>query len=230
MKLTALALALFALTAAPAAADQKETERVDKTIAFAGGGTLKLRNFSGDVRVTGTSGNDVVIHAVRRATRDRLDNIKLDISVEGSTVVVEANKRPREWDHHDNNVVETEFDIQVPAATNLDLYAFSGDLIVNDTTRDIKAQTFSGSITLDVSRASAMPDVDAETFSGDIKTRVPSNGSGRVEFNTFSGDLKSDVPLMLRGSSRKHMSADLGSGAGSKLEFKTFSGDLRIQR
>src|SRR5262249_52697238 len=104
------------------------------------------------------------------------------------------------------------------------------DLVVSDMTRDIKAQTFSGNITLDVSRATAMPDLDAETFSGDIKTRVPANGSGRVEFNTFSGDMKSDLPLMLRGNSRKHMSADLGSGSGSKLEFKTFSGDLRIQR
>jgi DUF4097 and DUF4098 domain-containing protein YvlB len=230
MKLTAIALALLALSAAPASAEQRETERVDRTIAFAGGGTLKLRNFSGNVRVTGTSGNDIVIHAVRRATRERLDNIRLDISVEGSTVVVEANKRSRDWSDRDNNVVDTEFDVQVPASTTLDLYAFSGDLQVSDTTREIKARTFSGSITVDVSRAPAMPDVDAETFSGNIKTRVPANGSGRVDFNTFSGDLKSDVPLMLRDSSRKHMSADLGSGGGSKLEFKTFSGDLRIQR
>src|SRR4026209_1851081 len=80
MKLTALTLAVLALVAAPAAAEQKETERVDRTIAFAGGGTLKLRNFSGDVRVTGTAGNDIVVHAVRRATRERLDNIRLDIS------------------------------------------------------------------------------------------------------------------------------------------------------
>src|SRR5262249_34748729 len=184
-------------TAAPAAARQRETERVDKTIAFAGGGTLKLKNFSGEVRITGTSGNDVVIHAVRRATRERLDNVRLDISVEGSAIVIEANKRSRDWNERDNNSVDTQVHIQVPAATHLDLNTFSGDLVVTDTTRDIKAKTFSGNITLDVGRASAMPDLEAETFSGDIKTRVPSNGSGRVEFNTFSGDLKSDIPLML---------------------------------
>jgi hypothetical protein len=230
MKITAISLLALTLAAGPAAAQSKETERVDRTIAFAPGGTLKLKNFSGDVRIAGTSGNDIVVHAVRRGTRERLDNIKLDISVQGSTVEIEANKREPFWKEKNDNVVETEFDIQVPAATRLDLYAFSGDLIVSGTTNEIEAQTFSGNIELDVSHAQFTPEVKAETFSGDIKTHVASGGSGRVQFNTFSGDLKSDVPLLLHGGSRKSMTADLGTGSGSKLEFKTFSGDVRLMK
>jgi DUF4097 and DUF4098 domain-containing protein YvlB len=201
---------------------------VDRTIAFSSGGSLKLRNFSGAVHVTGTAGNDVVVHAVRTATRDRLDNIKLDIEVSGSTVSIEANRRASNWGDRDNNVVETQFEIQVPAATSLNLYAFSGDLIVRGTTADITAQTFSGNIDLDVSTAPASPDVKAETFSGDITTRVPAASNGRVEFNSFSGDLRSDLPLLLHRKSRRDVSADLGTGGGAKLEFKTFSGDLRL--
>jgi hypothetical protein len=64
MKHTAFALLLATLAAAPAAAQGKETETVDRTIAFSRGGTLKLKNFSGNVSVTGTASNDVVIHAV----------------------------------------------------------------------------------------------------------------------------------------------------------------------
>jgi DUF4097 and DUF4098 domain-containing protein YvlB len=223
------ALALFALiVAGPAAAEQKETENVDRTIAFSPGGTLKLKNFSGDVRITGTAGSDVVIHAVRTAARDRLDNIKLDIAVDGSTIAIEANRRSRNWDQHNDNVVQTRFDIQVPAATTLDLHNFSGDLTVSETTAGIEAQTFSGNIDLDVSRAPGIPDLKAETFSGDIRTRVPPGGAGRVQFHTFSGDLRSDLPLMLHNGSRKNVTADLGSGSGSTLEFKTFSGDLRL--
>lgn len=228
MKLTATALLALTLAAGPAVAEQKETERVDRTIAFAGGGTLKLKNFSGDVTVTGTSGNNVVIHAVRTATRERLDNIRLEIAVEGSTINIEANQRARDWKERDNNIVETTFDIQVPASTRLDLYAFSGDLHVKDTTAGIDAQTFSGNIDLDLAQASYTPDLKAETFSGDIRTRVNTGGSGRVEFSTFSGDLQSDLPLSLHNSSRKRMSADFGNGGGSKLEFKTFSGDIRL--
>jgi DUF4097 and DUF4098 domain-containing protein YvlB len=228
MRNTAVALLMFTLAASPAAAQGKETDTVDRTIAFSRGGTLKLKNFSGDVHITGTAGNDVVVHAVRTATRDRLDNIKLDIEVNGSTVAIEAKRRVANWDRINDNIVETKFEIQVPAATSLDLYAFSGALIVRGTTSDIEAQTFSGNIDLDVSTAPASPDVKAETFSGDITTRVPAASNGRVEFNSFSGDLRSDLPLLLHRKSRRDISADLGTGGGAKLEFKTFSGDLRL--
>lgn len=228
MRNTALALLMLTLVASPAAAQRRETETVDRTVAFSRGGTLKLKNFSGTVRVTGTQGTDVVVHAVRTATRDRLDNITLDIEVSGSTVSIEANRRSPNWNSKNNNVVETEFDIQVPAATVLDLYAFSGDLIARGTTSDVQAQTFSGNIDLDLSTAQQSPDVKAETFSGDITTRVPAASNGHLEFNSFSGDLRSDLPLQLNRKSRRDISADFGSGSGAKLEFKTFSGDLKL--
>jgi DUF4097 and DUF4098 domain-containing protein YvlB len=231
MRTAAIALLALTFLPSPSVADQrerKETETVDRTIAFSRGGTLKLKNFSGDVKITGTGANDVVIHAVRTATRERLDNIKLDISINGSTIEIEANQKVQGWEEKNNNVVETDFEIQVPAATILDLYTFSGDLRVAQTTADIEAKTFSGDIELDVSQAQGTPDIKAETFSGDIRTRVPAAASGRVQFNTFSGDLKSDVPMQLHGSSRKSMTADLGVGSGAKLEFKTFSGDVNL--
>jgi len=228
MRITPLVLVALTLSAGPAAAQQKETETVDRTIAFSRGGTLKLNNFSGDVRVTGTSGNDVVIRAVRTATRERLDGIKLDIQIEGSTINVEANRKVPGWDRKNDNVVETRFEIQVPAATNLQLHVFSSDLIVRDTIGEIDAHTFSGNVDLDVSGASASPDLKAETFSGDITARVPQTSGGRLAFNTFSGDMRSDLPLTLHGKSRRNIDADLGGGGGSRLEFKNFSGDLRL--
>src|SRR3954469_2535109 len=100
-----LALLILGFLAAPAAAQRKETETVDRTLAFSPGGTLKLNNFSGNVRITGTSGSSVVIHAVRTATRERLDNIALDIQVSGSTVDIEANRRSATWHERNDNVV-----------------------------------------------------------------------------------------------------------------------------
>ena len=52
-----------------------ETQTVDKTVAIPAGGTLKVRNFSGKVEITGTDRADVSLHAVRRASRERLDRI-----------------------------------------------------------------------------------------------------------------------------------------------------------
>jgi DUF4097 and DUF4098 domain-containing protein YvlB len=230
MRFTAIALMTLTLAAGPAAAGQKETETVDKTIPFAPGGTLRLKNFSGDVRITGSAGRDVVIHATRRAERDRLDHIKLDIQARGSVIEIEANKRNENWEEKNENVVETAFEIQVPADTKLDLDVFSSDITVADVTSDIKAHTFSGTIDLDVSRAADYPRITAETFSGDIRTRLSGAGNGQIDFNTFSGDLRSDLPLTVRGTSKKNMTAEIGSGGGSTLRFKTFSGDVRVVR
>ena len=77
------ALLLVLVAALPAAA-QRDSETIDKTLPMPADGTLRLKTFSGRVRITGTSGNDLVVHAVRRATRDRLDDIKLEITPNGT--------------------------------------------------------------------------------------------------------------------------------------------------
>lgn len=131
-------------------------------------------------------------------TRNGSGGQQVPIAVDGPTINIEANRRSPNWEERDNNIVETRF------------------------------ETFSGNIDLDVSSASAAPDVKAETFSGNIRTRVPQGSNGRVSFHTFSGDLRSDLPLILHDGSRRNITADLGSGGDSKLDFKTFSGDLRL--
>ena len=156
MRFVTAALVL-ALTAAPASAGQKETETIDRTIPIGASGDLKLKNFSGDVRITGTNGTDVVVHAVRRAKRETLDNVKLEITASGSSVSIEANKRDENWREKNNNVVETDFDIKVPFGTELDLHSFSGKLEVTGVRSRINAQTFSGNVMLDVASASQMP-------------------------------------------------------------------------
>ena len=76
----AIALAASVSVARPVTAfEQQETERVDKSASIRAGGTLQVKNFSGRVTITGSSRSDVSVHAVRRATRDRLDHIKLDV-------------------------------------------------------------------------------------------------------------------------------------------------------
>src|SRR5437773_3059851 len=101
---------------------EQETEHITQTATLAPGGTLRLRNFSGRVTITGTDRQDASIDAVRRAPRERLDHIKLDIHTEGSTLVVNANRQDYSGWHwsRNNRVVDTEFTISVPRRTNLD--------------------------------------------------------------------------------------------------------------
>ena len=212
-------------------AAQKETETVDRTVTIGDRGTLKLNNFSGDVKITGSGGVDVVIHAVRRATRERLQNVTLEITHEGSSVKIDANKRDPNWKEKNNNVVETDFEIQVPRGTALNLDSFSGKLEVIGVSGEINAETFSGDIVIDAAEAGQVPAMTAETFSGNIQARVPAAASGKVRFNSFSGSVRSDLPIdMGSRTKRRDFSGDLGNGSGPTLSFTTFSGNLRIQK
>jgi DUF4097 and DUF4098 domain-containing protein YvlB len=240
--LTLLALGIPSLATAAA----KETERVEKTVPLSAGGTLILKNFSGRVEITGEARTDVAIVAIRKATRDRLDNIKLDIQSDGRTVRIDANKKAENWDEKNDNVVETDFTIKVPQSANLDLkvfsspvqisgvtgthkvHGFSSDLRLDRVTGSVDAETFSGQIYLAPAAWQQGQRVRAKTFSGDIEVKLPESAAGTIEFDSFSGDVDSQVPLTLQTKSKRKLRASLNNASGGQLDFKTFSGDVRL--
>jgi hypothetical protein len=224
-----------------------ETETVDRTLALQPGGTVRLTTFSGRVNITGRSGSDVVIKAVRRATRDRLDSVELLITQNGSVVTIDANENAG-GRRDDDNVVETDFDIQVPAQVDLELRTFSapvtvtgvsGDLDVDgfssevrltDVAGPVRVETFSGAVTLEARSWMEGDDVDITTFSGGVNLRLPDSARGDITFDGFSGGLESDLPVTLTSSSRRSLRGALNGGGTTEFRFKTFSGPVRIRR
>jgi len=218
---------LFALVLAAPAAAQTVTENVDRTLSLQPGGTLRLKTFSGRVRITGGSGDQVVIKAIRRARRDRLDDIKLEITQSGNTIEVDANHRLVE--RHNDNVVETDFEIQVPARTRLDIKGFSSPITVIGVNEDQHIDTFSSSVTVE-STEWGDHDLDINTFSGGVRLRLPANARGSIDFNTFSGSFESDLPVTLSNSSRRNFRGSLNGGGSGDFKLKTFSGDVTIRK
>ena len=245
-----LAFALLALSAPAVLAVADETEHLSKTLKMDPGGTLRLKNFSGRVTITASDRAEVVIDAVRRASRERLARITLDIHTEGANVVVvDANHRERSWfEFSGNNVVETDLDITVPRRSNLDVavfsspvtiegvegshnvHSFSARLSLNDVTGPIKAHTFSGTVVIREKSWESNQTIDVDTFSGNVELYVPESARGSVSFNSFSGRLNSEMPLTLHNSNRRSLRADLGGGGNGRLRFKTFSGSVKIDR
>jgi hypothetical protein len=253
MRILAAAFAVLALAAPAHAAPSvfDETEHITRTLALQPGGTLRLKNFSGRVTITGTDRAEVAVDAIRRAPQTRLDRIKLDIHTAGSDVVViDANRRDRSWWDFasGNNVVETDLDIKVPRRTQLDIdvfsspvsvtgvdgphkvHGFSSPLVLTDVSGSIRAHTFSGSVTIREKTWDSDQTIDVDTFSGGIELHVPDTARGTVTFSSFSGRLNSEMPLTMHSSSRRSVRAELGNGGGGTLRFKTFSGSVKIDR
>ena len=231
-----------------------ETETVNKTVALPAHGTLKIHTFSGYVHVTGANTRDVTIKAVRRADRDVLDRVKLTIDTSGSTVTINANDRDRSRDDDRNNVVHTDFDIEMPATATLDVNGFSSPVEVTDVTGELRLETFSGKITVtgarsavdahtfnasvdvDLAGAGSSPSLNAHTFSGSIRAKIADTAKADVQFHTFSGQFDSDLPLTMQSMRRSSVSGRVGSSSSSRsssssdatLKFETFSGDVRV--
>ena len=230
---TAFALLIGLATSVPAAAQRddrgpRETETIDRTVPLPANGTVRLKTFSGRVRITGTSGDQVVIHAVRRASRDRLEDIKLEVTTTGSTVEIDANHRVVE--RRNDNVVETEFDIQVPARARLDIKTFSAPVTVTGVNGSQNIDGFSSDITIESNDFGDGNNIDVNTFSGDVRLRLPASARGSIDFNTFSGRFESDLPVTLNSSSRRNFRGQLNGGGSGDFRLKTFSGDVRILR
>jgi hypothetical protein len=245
-----LAFALLALSAPAVLAVADETEHVNQTLRMDPGGTLRLKNFSGRVTITASDRAEVVVDAVRRASRERLARIKLDIHTEGpNVVVIDANHRERSWfEFTGNNVVETDLDVKLPRKTNLDVavfsspvsiegvegshnvHSFSARLSLNNVAGPIKAHTFSGTVVIRETSWESNQTIDVDTFSGNVELHVPESARGSISFNSFSGRLNSEMPLTLHNSSRRSVRADLGGGGDGRLRFKTFSGSVKIDR
>jgi len=258
MRKLALGVVLVCLAAATplAALSFDETEHVTKTATLGPGGTLRLKNFSGRVTITAEDRRDVSIDAVRRATRDRLSHIKLDVHNEGSDVlVVDANHKDSSWDtwFSHNNVVETDLDVKVPRKTNLDInvfsspvtvqgvegtqrvHGFSSRLTLDGIAGPVQAHTFSGPIEIRESSWQPRQSIEVDTFSGSVRLHVPDNAKAAVSFNTFSGHLDSDMPLTFNSLNSRHrggLTARLGAddGDAGTLRVKTFSGSVRLDR
>lgn len=249
---------LFALIlAVPAAAQRnrdrdqdrdqpRETETVDRTLSLPPGGTVRLKTFSGRVNITGTGGNQVVIKAVRRASRERLQDIKLEITQSGNVIDIDANHRMVE--RRNDNVVETDFDIQVPNEVTLDLRTFSapvtvtgvtGDLVVDgfsseirlmEVSGPIRVKTFSGGVNVEARGWKDGDNLNINTFSGDVTLRLPGSARGELTFDSFSGRFNSDLPVTLSSSSKRNFRGTLNGGGATDLRLKTFSGDVFIRR
>ena len=206
----------------------RDTETVDRTLPMPAGGTLRLKTFSGRVKITGSSGDQLVVHAVRRATRDRLDDIKLEITQTGANVEIDANHQLVE--RRNDNVVETDFDIQVPSKTRLDVKTFSAPVTVINVNGSHNLDGFSSDITFESSDWADGSDVEVKTFSGDIRLRLPQSARGNIIFDSFSGKFESDLPVTLNSSSRRNFRGALNGGGSSEFRLKTFSGDVLIRR
>ena len=226
--------------------------------ALAPGGTLRLKNFSGRVTITGTRPAGRVDR--RRPPRDarapgphqarhpsprvrRL--VRRRQSAETHSWSRSQQQRGRDRlrpSRCRGGPASTSTLFSSPARRSkaskarTTVHGFSSRVRLDDVTGPVRVHTFSGH-GRHPAPGSWEPEpapIDVDTFSGSVRRCTsPTSRRGHASiFNSFSGHLNSDDaadPAYRQSAVARD--ADLGSGSGStRCAFKTFSGSVRIDR
>lgn len=226
----------------------EQTDRFSQSYRVGRDAALDLQNLSGDVRVTGGSGDQIRIDAVKsvrsRGSDDAkrlLDDLRIEVTQVGSRVEVRTI-HPRTSGRSSGSV---DYTITVPSSTAVSVKTVSGDVSVGSVNGEVRAETISGDL-----QVSATPNLAvAKTVSGDVTARdigasttlTLSTVSGTViaaalkgrslDAGTVSGDVQ------LSGVEVERLSAKSVSGnlefdgplvRGGRYEFNSHSGDIRV--
>jgi hypothetical protein len=206
---------LFTLAAQAGAQD------FQKTYAIGAGGSVSIKNVSGDVIVKGYDGQGVSV-AVYKEGRDR-DKVEVEDLSSGNRV--ELNAR---YEQNCNCDASLRFEVSVPRAGNFDIdrvSTASGNIQVTGINGRVGAQTASGNVLVD----SITGDVDASTASGDVRVK---NVAGSVNARSASGDVEAEIVRLEGNGNLKFNTASgdvhvtLPANADANVEMSSFSGTI----
>jgi DUF4097 and DUF4098 domain-containing protein YvlB len=205
------------------AGGDEEQERIAKSFKVGATGSLVLTNISGDIRVTGGSGAEIVIDAVKHARgrggmdgRQQLQNLDVSISEAGGRVEVRTyhrGKNDRSW---------VDYTVTVPAGTRVDLQSVSGDVTVRNVKGETRAESVSGNVVCDgLGRVTQIKSV-----SGNVEL-TNSQSDTDLLLSTISGDVRA-AALKARGLTLSTVSgeASIKGCECTRAQLKTVSGSL----
>jgi DUF4097 and DUF4098 domain-containing protein YvlB len=204
---------LFALAIFPvrSLAEEKYTEKFEKTEALAKDGKVFLSNVSGDVELLTWTRDEVKIDATKVAEASSLEKAKEDsklVTIEVSKVGNGLRIETRYPEHlggffHKSLRVSVNYKLWIPEKAMAEIKEVSGDIIAEGVGGALIAKTVSGN----VEARKATAGVECDAVSGDLKLF---DIVGDVNFKTVSGGV---VAERIKGS----------------IEGETVSGDIELR-
>lgn len=195
-----LALAMFGVLLVFTPVKAQEFQHSYK---LAAGGSISLKNVSGDVSITGYDGDVVVVNGYKEG-RDREDVTVEDRSA-GNRVEIGVH-----YPSSCNCDAGVRFEVRVPRSVSFDIdkvSTASGDIKVEGVRGDVSVSTASGDVTI----SEVNGRINASTASGDMRVR---DVVGQVNAESASGDVVVEIAQL----------------AGTEdMKFTSASGDVRVR-
>lgn len=220
-------------------AAQAAEKRLDRTFSVAPGGRLTIEADGSDLRVTGTGGNQVVVHILLTGSERTLERMTLSAEQSGNDVAVVSKHGTGKWTDWlpGIRISDGKVEVQVPREYNIDIRTSGGDMTIGQLQGTAHAKTSGGDIRVTDIRGP----VDVQTSGGDIhveqvdgQTRVSTSG-GDVEIARVNGDLDAKTSggyihlddIVGKVLARTSSGNVIARGVRGDSELKTSGGDIR---
>jgi len=163
-------------------------------------GSVSVSNVSGDIVVTGGSGDEVSVEAIKRTRggRGELGEVHIDVDSRAGRVDIRTN-----YPYRSDNRVSVDYTITVPASAAVDAHSVSGSVKITGVSGLVHAESVSGNVTtartpklesaksvsgaIDLTDATADSDLNASSVSGSVHAKGLKARS--LTIGTVSGDV-----------------------------------------
>lgn len=228
---------------------------------LAAGKRLEIRGVNGSIRAMAATGNEIDVTAHKTARRSDPDEVEIKVvPFEDGVVICALYPTPRRARQEnscepggghsstENNDVEVDFTIKLPAGIDFEGRTVNGDVDANDLGADasvstvngsvnvsaaghVDATTVNGSIRASMGRADWTGDAEFTTVNGGITLTLPAGVSTDVRASTVNGDLETDFPLTVTGKwGPRRMRGTIGGGGDRTLQLTTVNGSIQIRK
>ena len=237
-----LLLSFGVLSGTPALAEDRV---FDKKFAEPAGQTLTIDSDFGDIDVSGSDGNEVVVHVELSGDRNRVDeyDITANSTAEGVTI---RGRRDDDWDGFSwwYTALDVKYTVQVPRNYHVKVRSSRGELKMRNFNGSAYAQVSRGSITIDgingaVQIDASRGDIHGNQLVGNVRV-ASSRGDidlakidGQMDVRTSRGDVEVSLMNPNRGAnvttSRGNVTITLPREFAADLDVRTSRGEVECE-
>ena len=221
------------------------------------GQTLEIRGVNGGITAE-AGGGEVEVTAVKRGRNSDPASVEIKVIEHGEGVTVCAlypSKGVRRntcepgggHNNTNNNDVQVEFTVKVPAGVKLSAHTVNGAVHAKDIEGDVeaetvngdvdvesgglvKAETVNGSIDAKLGRADWTGTLEFETVNGSITLGLPADLSAEVDAEVLNGRIASDFGIGGNARQTKRVLHGTIGGGGRGLDLETVNGSITLKK
>jgi DUF4097 and DUF4098 domain-containing protein YvlB len=229
MNKNALGIFLLALSAALLFGVTGMAQDFQRTYKIAPDGSIRIVTVSGDVRVQGYDGSEVVAEGFRVGRdRDRVeildrsaaDHVDLGVHYQEGNGDASINflvKVPRSVSYNFDDIRSVSGSVHLSDVTgHVRARSVSGSVEIKNVTGIVSAESTSGNVDVVLRQIEGTGDMRFSSISGNVAVKAPANLNAVVAMSTLSGTLTTDFPIDIqerRYAPGRSARGRLGTGA-----------------